>query len=153
MGKNQLMQSPHRWIAKQMLPTDMISSCDQNTCSPAISTGCKDPPNDASHENTMQQHDRQPSPNAVGYPPMIFLEHRRLKIFAAPSQLKRSGSHSSAAHPSGNLFRCILPGRETDILTFLLPPAVTVMLTKRRVYRSRLWARPLGVLGFSWAST
>jgi hypothetical protein len=27
------------------------------------------------------------------------------------------------------------------------------MLTKRRVYSSRLWARPLGVLGFSWAST
>jgi hypothetical protein len=41
----------------------------------------------------------------------------------------------------------------THLLTFRLPPAVTAMLTKRRVYSSRLWARPLGVLGFSWAST
>ncbi len=37
--------------------------------------------------------------------------------------------------------------------TFRLPPGVSVMLTKRRVYSSRLWARPLGVLGFSWTST
>lgn len=39
-----------------------------------------------------------------------------------------------------------------SILTFRFPP-VRVTLTKRRVYLRRLRARPLGTLGFSWAST
>ena len=39
-----------------------------------------------------------------------------------------------------------------SLLTFRLPPVITT-LTNRRVYLMRLRARPLGTLGFSWAST
>lgn len=66
---------------------------------------------------------------------------------------KQSGSRSSVPQVSqSTVVGKELHPTQSQIRTFRLP-LVTVTLTKRRVYSSRLWARPLGCLGFSCGST